>query len=106
MSANVYEELEAIAARFGVTVQYVKDLASSGRLHELTGAAGQRMPFDARTAGSPGRDEIERGITERARILERRRSSFSEGERAKVDTEVRMQRWMRDEVYDVQRGRR
>jgi hypothetical protein len=96
MSPNVYEEL---AAQFGVTVNYVSDLARTGRLHELTGAG-------ARADGNRvGLDDVEQGIYERAKRLEQIRQTMSEPERAQVYTEARMARWLREEVYDVQRGR-
>jgi hypothetical protein len=95
MSANVYEQQ---AGQLGLSAQYVTDMARTGRLHELTGG-GQADGSRA------GQDVVEQGIYERARVLERRRQSMSESERALVDTEARMQRWLREEVYDVQRGR-
>ena len=99
MTANVYEEL---AEQFGVTVQYITDLASQGRLHEFTAACGYPNQYGSRGGQD---DDVEQGIYERAKRLEQTRQSMPEGHRALADLEARMQRILREEVYDVARGR-
>lgn len=99
MSANVYEEL---AEEFGVSPQYIADLASQGRLHEFTAAGGNPNQYGSR-AGQD--DDVEEGIYQRAKRLEQTRQSMPAGYRALADLEARQQRILREEVYNVFRGR-
>ena len=100
MSANVYEEL---AEEFGVSPQYIADLASQGRLHEFTAAGGNPNQHGSRAGRS---EDVEQSIYEHAKRLEQVRQRMSAGDRALADLEARKQKVIREEVYDVARGRR